>query len=160
MSIIFGVSIAERATSARDGVDVCIEMVETWGYAPSGRAYTMRIRPKRGSVQIVCGKYYVAVRCPDDAVIVMPNHYTVHSLNMEGFVRGENILYPDDLIDYAKEKGFYEETDGEFDFARASRLKAPIAAMAILIASSTARSCCSTACSPALAMTTRNIPSM
>lgn len=110
--------IAERATSARDGVDVCIEMVETWGYAPSGRAYTIADKDEAWMVQIVSGKYYVAVRCPDDAVIVMPNHYTVHSLNMEGFVRGENILYPDDLIDYAKEKGFYEETDGEFDFAK------------------------------------------
>ena len=97
--------IAERATSARDGVDVCIEMVESWGYAPSGRAYTIADKDEAWMVQIVSGKYYVAVRCPDDAVIVMPNHYTVHSLNMEGFVRGEHNLYPDDLIDSAKEQG-------------------------------------------------------
>ena len=110
--------LAERATSARHGVEICIDMVETWGYAPSGRAYTIADQNEVWMVQIISGKYYVAVRCPDDAVIVMPNHYTVHDLNLEGCVRGETIFYPDDLIDYAKEKGFYQETDGVFDFAK------------------------------------------
>lgn len=110
--------LAERATSARHGVEICIDMVETWGYAPSGRAYTIADQNEAWMVQIISGKYYVAVRCPDDAVIVMPNHYTVHDLNLEGCVRGETIFYPDDLIDYAKEKGFYQETDGVFDFAK------------------------------------------
>lgn len=110
--------IAERATSARHGVEICIEMVETWGYAPSGRAYTIADKDEGWMVQIVSGKYYVAARCPDDAVIVMPNHYTIHELDMDGYVRGENLFYPDDLITYAKEKGFYEETNGKFDFAK------------------------------------------
>ncbi len=109
--------LAERSTSARHGVEICIDMIETWGYAPSGRAYTIADKNEAWMVQIVSGKYYVAVRCPDDAVIVMPNHYTVHDIFAENFVRGENILYPDDLIDYAKEKGFYVEIDGKFDFA-------------------------------------------
>lgn len=110
--------LAERATSARHGVEICIEMVETWGYAPSGRAYTIADKDEAWMVQIVSGKYYVAARCPDDAVVIMPNHYTIHDLNMEGYVRGENLFYPDDLISYAKEKGYYEETDGVFDFAK------------------------------------------
>ena len=110
--------LAERATSARHGVEICIDMIETWGYAPSGRAYTIADKDEAWMVQIVSGKYYVAARCPDDAVVIMPNHYTIHDLNMEGYVRGENIFYPDDLIEYAKEKGYYQETDGVFDFAK------------------------------------------
>ena len=33
--------LAERARSARDGARVLIDMMETWGYAMSGRAYTI-----------------------------------------------------------------------------------------------------------------------
>lgn len=107
--------VAERATSARHGVQIIIEMVETYGYAPSGRAYTVADADEAWMVQIFSGKHYVALRCPDDEVVVFPNHYTVHDLSDYDEA---NIMYSDGLIRYAKQNGFYEEVDGKFDFAK------------------------------------------
>lgn len=107
--------VAERATSARDAVNIIIKMVEDYGYAPSGRTYTVADRDEAWMVQIVSGKMYVAIRCPDDEVVVFPNHYTVHHL--DDYPK-ENIIYPKDIISYAKKKGIYEEVDGKFDFAK------------------------------------------
>lgn len=107
--------VAERATSARNAVDIIIEMIEKYGYAPSGRTYTVADFNEAWMVQIVSGRIYVAIRCPDDEVVVFPNHYTVHSL--DDYAK-ENIIYPENLISYAKEKGIYEEVDGKFDFAK------------------------------------------
>lgn len=107
--------VAERAGSAREAVDIIIEMVERYGYAPSGRTYTVADKDEAWMVQIVSGKIYVAIRCPDDEVVVFPNHYTVHSLDDYD---KENIIYPENIISYAKEAGIYEEVDGKFDFAK------------------------------------------
>lgn len=103
--------VAERARSARDAVDLIVSMVERYGYAPSGRAYTVADKDEAWMVQIASGRIYAAVRCPDDAVVVFPNHYTVHALD-DGMICSKNI------ITYAKEKGYYEESGGVFDYAR------------------------------------------
>lgn len=107
--------LAERAGSAREGLKILIDMVETWGYAPSGRAYTVADKDEAFMMQIVSGKHYCAARVPDDHVVIMPNHYTFHSLH-----EYEEMYYPADIVDYAVKKGWYNpETDGEFDFAKA-----------------------------------------
>jgi len=107
--------LAERAGSAREGLKILIDMVETWGYAPSGRAYTVADKDEAFMMQIVSGKHYCAARVPDDHVVIMPNHYTFHSLH-----EYDEMYYSADIVDYAVEKGWYNpETDGEFDFARA-----------------------------------------
>lgn len=107
--------VAERATSARNAVDIIIDMVEKYGYAPSGRTYTVADKDEAWMVQIVSGRIYVAIRCPDDEVVVFPNHYTVHSL--DDYAQ-ENIIFPNNIMTYAKQLGIYEEVDGKFDFAK------------------------------------------
>ena len=107
--------IAERAVSARSGVDIAIEMIERWGYAPSGRTYTIADKEEAWMVQVVSGKHYVAVRVPDDEVAFMPNHYTVGEINPDD----PNVIVSKDLVAYATEKGWYTPEDGAFNFARA-----------------------------------------
>lgn len=108
--------VAERATSARDAVDIIIDMVETYGYVPSGRTYTVADKDEAWQVQIASGKVYVAVRCPSDEVVVIPNHYTVHKLSD---FAPEDIICSENLISYAEDWWFYDPaTDGEFDFAK------------------------------------------
>lgn len=107
--------VAERAKSAREALEIVIHLVETWGYAPSGRIYTVADANEAFMIQIVRGHHYVAARVPDDAIAVMPNHYTFHSLSDV-----PEMVFSPDIVDYAREMGWYSpETDGEFDFARA-----------------------------------------
>lgn len=107
--------VGERATSARDGVRLFGELVEKYGYAPSARIYTVADQDEAWLVQVVHGRNYVAVRCPDDAVTVMPNLYTVYEL--DAFPAGD-VIASSNLVENARQKGFWDGT-GKFNFAKA-----------------------------------------
>ena len=110
--------VAERAASAREALGIIIDLVETWGYAPSGRAYTVADQDEAFMIQIVSGKHYIAARVPDDMVVMMPNHYTFHGLDDY-----PEMYYSPDLVEYAIQNGWYTpQTEGDFsdfDFAAA-----------------------------------------
>ena len=74
-------ALAERATSAREGAKLLMELVETWGYAPSGRANTIADKDEAFMFQLVHGRHYVGARVPDDHIVVMPNFYNFHTLH-------------------------------------------------------------------------------
>ena len=107
--------LAERAESARDAARILMELMDEWGYAPSGRAYTIADKDEAFMFQLVRGHHYVGARVPDDAVAVMPNHYTFHTLH-----DCPEMFYSQDIVTYAIKKGWYEpktEDYSDFDFA-------------------------------------------
>ena len=110
--------LAERARSASDGARVLIDMMETWGYAMSGRAYTIADKDEAFMFQLVRGHHYIGARVPDNAVAVMPNHYNFHTLH-----DCPEMFYSEDLVSYAIEKGWYVPKQSgdfsDFDFAAA-----------------------------------------
>ena len=108
-------AVGERATSARDGVRIIGELVEKYGYAPSARIYTVADADEAWFVQVVHGRNYVAVRCPDDAVAIMPNLYTVYELDA---FPASDVIASRDLVENAKRKGFWDGK-GKFNFAKA-----------------------------------------
>ena len=108
-------AVGERATSARDGVRVIGELVEKYGYAPSARIYTVADKDEAWLVQVVHGRNYVAARCPDDEVTIMPNLFTVYEL--DAFPPGD-VIASSNLIENARKKGFWDGT-GKFNFAKA-----------------------------------------
>lgn len=111
-------ALAERSGSAREGLKIGIELVEKYSYASDGRIYTIADKDEAFMLQVVRGRRYMAARVPDDAIAVMPNHYTLHSLN-----DAEEMWYPEDLAEYARKRGWYtpaKEGDlSDFDFAKA-----------------------------------------
>jgi len=108
-------AVGERATSARDAVRIIGELVERYGYAPSARIYTVADADEAWLVQVVHGRNYVAARCPDDAVTIMPNLYTVYELDA---FPAEDVVVSKDLVENARRKGFWDGK-GRFNFARA-----------------------------------------
>ena len=132
-------AVGERAESARHGVQIALSLIAEWGYSPSARSYTIADKDEAWLIQVVRGFYYTAGRVPDNAVMVMSNHLTIHSLaefpvslaldpdhpvvpmDMD-FSQGA-VLYPSDLISHAMEQGWYTpRTQGrtdDFDFAYA-----------------------------------------
>ena len=130
-------AVGERAENARHGVQIALTLIAEWGYAPTGRCYTIADKDEAWIIQVVRGFYYAAARIPDDAVMVMPNHLTIHSLTefpvsialdphdpqvpMNTDWSQGAILYPADLISHAEEQGWYTprvsgKTD-DFDYA-------------------------------------------
>jgi dipeptidase len=107
--------IAERASSAREGVKVAAEMIERYGYAPSGRTYTIADKNEAWLLQVVSGRHYAARRVADDETALMPNHYTIHEIRLDD----PDVIASKDLISYAQSRGWYDPASGPFDFAKA-----------------------------------------
>jgi dipeptidase len=108
--------IAERALSARAGVELAGQMVEKWGYTGSGRTYIIADKNEGWFFAVVRGKQWVAQRIPDDHVAFIPNYYTIKEINLED---SENFLSSRDLIAYSERRGWYDkDKDGPFNFAK------------------------------------------
>ena len=108
--------VAERAKTAREGVQIIGQMVETYGYNGSGRVYTV-IDPKEVWLcAVVAGRHWVAERVPDGEVVVYSNRYPLRQINLKD---KEHFMGSKDLISYAIEKGWYDPASGPFDFGKA-----------------------------------------
>ncbi|MGI6626839.1 MAG: C69 family dipeptidase [Bacillota bacterium] len=112
--------IAQRAKTARQGVEIAANLVDHYGYTASGRAYQIVDKNEGWVFQVVKGKHYVAKRVPDDQVMFIPNWYTIHHVDLAD---KENYIASPDIIDYAINQGWYDpKTPGDytdFDFAQA-----------------------------------------
>lgn len=107
-------AVAERAASARDGLKIAIELIRDYGYASPGRMYTIADKQEAFMLQVVRGHRYLAARVPDDALVILPNHYTFHTLT-----DAEEMFYPDDLVSHAAEMNWFDPEKEPFDFAAA-----------------------------------------
>jgi dipeptidase len=109
--------VAERATSAREGVHLAGQLVERFGYAGSGRTYII-CDPREGWLFCaVNGRHWVARRVPDGQVALVANTYTVQDIDLSDTI---NYLGSTDIVDYAVTRGWYDpKIDGAFNFARA-----------------------------------------
>ena len=105
--------VAEQAKSAKDALEIACDLVEKYGYASSGRSYAFADKDEIFVMQIVHGKHYSIARVPDDEVAVIPNHYTIRFPE-------ENSRGYENLISYAKQRGWYNDNDKDsrFDFSR------------------------------------------
>lgn len=109
--------MAERAVSAKDAVILAGRLIEQFGYTGSGRTYCIADPNEAWALAVVNGKHWVAQRIPDDAVMVLPNNFTIREVNLND---RENFLSCADLIDYAIKRGWYNpNTDGPFNFRNA-----------------------------------------
>jgi len=112
--------IAQRARTAREGVELAARLVDRYGYTASGRAYEIVDKDEAWVFQVVQGKHYVAKRVPDDEVLFIPNWYTIHQVDLAD---KDNYIASPDLITYAISRGWYTPAKpgdySDFDFALA-----------------------------------------
>jgi len=107
--------VAQRARTAREGVQIAGKLVERFGYVASGRTYVI-CDPQEGWLFcVVNGKHWLAKRVDDDEVAMVANTYTVHHVDLSDT---DNVLASKDIITYAVKRGWYDpDEDGPFDFA-------------------------------------------
>lgn len=109
--------VAERAKTAREGVSIIGDAVETYGYDSSGRSYTVSDPNETWLVSVVAGRHWVAQRVPGNEVSVISNRYNIRQVDLNDT---KNYLACPDLIEYAIAKGWFDPTSGEpFDFGEA-----------------------------------------
>jgi dipeptidase len=108
--------IAQRAHSAREGVQLAGELIERFGYVDSGRTYVIADPREAWLLSVVRGRHWVARRVPDDQVVVLSNVYVVDKVDLSD---SANYLGSRDLIEYAVRRGwFHPNRDEPFRFDR------------------------------------------
>lgn len=110
--------IAQRAKTARQGVEIAVALLDEYGYTATGRAYEIVDNDEGWILQVVKGKHYVAKRVPDDEVLFIPNWFTIHGVDLDD---KQNCIASPDIITYAIDRGWYipaKQGDfSDFDFA-------------------------------------------
>lgn len=108
--------IAERAQSARQAVKLAGQLIEQFGYNSSGRTYSIADPQEAYLLAVVFGRYWLAQRIPDDAIALIPNYYTIGSIDWSDTVQ---FLAAPGLKQFAIDQGWYNPSgDQPFNFRR------------------------------------------
>jgi dipeptidase len=112
----------QRATSAREAIDIMINLVNEHGYYSSGESFSIADKNEAWIMELtgkgpgVKGAVWVAQRIPDGYISGHANQARITTFPKDD---PENCLYSEDVISFAREKGYFEGDDVDFDFAAA-----------------------------------------
>ncbi|MGL4364192.1 MAG: C69 family dipeptidase [Bacteroidales bacterium] len=136
----------QRATSARDAIAIMGELVEKYGYYSSGESFTIADADEVWILEMIGkgttlkfnakkkpfakGAVWVAVRIPDGSVSGHANQARIQTFSL---ANGKNaitykqiakrnlptveVIYSDDVIDFARACGYFSGKDSEFSFS-------------------------------------------
>lgn len=106
--------IAERAHTAREGVKIAGKLISSIGYTSSGRTYCISDPKEIWLLAVVKGHHWLAERVPDDSVAIVPNYYTIETVNLRDTT---DFLASPGLVQYAVLRGWYVPKRGKiFNF--------------------------------------------
>ena len=112
----------ERARTAREAVDIMTSLVKEYGYASEGESFSIAdpnevwIMDLVGKGKADKGAVWVARRLPDDCIAGHANAPRIHKFPLND---KKNTLYSPDVISFAREAGYFNGKDEDFDFAEA-----------------------------------------
>jgi dipeptidase len=108
--------VIERARTAREAVKMAGTIVEKFGYATSGRVYSIADPNEAWVFEVANGKHWIARRVPDDEVVIVPNYYVIDDFHKDDTT---NYLSSPGLIEYARANGWYDSHSGtSFNFRK------------------------------------------
>jgi dipeptidase len=110
----------ERARTAREAIEVITSLVAEYGYASSGESLSIGDENEVWILEIISkgadelGAVWVARRVPDGYVSAHANQARIRTFPLND---PANTLYSADVIDFARDRGWYEGADEDFSFA-------------------------------------------
>ena len=120
----------QRAKTAREAIGVIVELANTYGYASSGESFSIAdpeeawimeligkgSKPDTAGINTRKGIVWVARRIPDGYVSAHANQSRITTFPLDD---PENCLYAPDVIDFAREMGYFEGEDADFSYCDA-----------------------------------------
>jgi dipeptidase len=112
----------QRAKTAREAIHIMTSLVEEYGYYSSGESFSIGdpnevwIMEMIGKGKGKKGAVWVAVKIPDGYVSAHANQARITTFPLND---KENCLYSPDVITFAREMGYYDGADKDFDFSAA-----------------------------------------
>ncbi len=112
----------ERAKTAREAIDVIVDLANTYGYASSGESFSIADTEEVWVMDLIGkgegnkGIVWVARRVPDGYICAHANQARISTFPLND---PENCMYAPDVISFAREKGWFNGSDAEFSFCDA-----------------------------------------
>ena len=119
----------QRATTAREAIDIMVELANTHGYASSGESFSVADENEAWIFEIIGkgtkmvdgknvnkGIVWVARRIPDGYICAHANQARISNFPLND---PENCIYSEDVISFAREMGYFDGKDEEFSFCQA-----------------------------------------
>ena len=112
----------QRATTAREAIDIIVDLANTYGYYSGGESFSIADENEAWIMELIGkgkdkkGIVWVARRIPDGYISAHANQARITTFPLND---KENCLYAEDVISLAREKGYFTGKDEEFSFAGA-----------------------------------------
>lgn len=110
----------QRSKNAREAIKVMTSLVSEYGYASEGESFSIS-DPQEAWIMEMIGKgnagkgaVWVALRIPDGYISGHANQARITTFPLND---PENSLYSDDVITFAREKGWFKGKDKDFSFS-------------------------------------------
>ena len=110
----------ERATTAREAIEIMVDLANTHGYASSGESFSVADKNEAWIFEVIGkgadnkGIVWVARRVPDGYVCAHANQARITTFPKDD---PENCLFASDVISFAREAGLYDGSDDDFSFS-------------------------------------------
>ena len=112
----------ERAKTAREAIDVVVDLANTYGYYSSGESFSFADKDEVWVMDLIGkgpenkGIVWVARRVPDGYICSHANQARISTFPLND---PENCMYAPDVITFAREKGYFNGEDKDFSFCDA-----------------------------------------
>jgi dipeptidase len=110
----------QRSRTAREAVQTMGGLIEKYGYrsynGEAGDIFSIADPNEGWLMEVAIGGLWVAQRVPDDSFMVLANRFRIGPVDLKDSSR---FLASPNLIDFARQKGWYDPAKGPFDFQRA-----------------------------------------
>ncbi len=111
----------ERSKSASEAIDVMTSLVAEYGYASEGESFSIADKNEVWVMDMIGkgtekGAVWIAVRIPDDAICAHANEPRIRQVNLKD---KKNVRYSKDMIEFARNRGYFSGKDSDFSFADA-----------------------------------------
>ena len=109
----------ERATSARNAIDIMTSLATIYGYCSEGESFSVADKNEAWILELIGkgagekGAVWAAVRIPDDCVSAHANQSRITRLSQYA---KKQVLCSKDVITFARKKGYFTGKDAEFSF--------------------------------------------
>lgn len=97
--------VAERAHTAREAVQIAIDLTTRYGYTHQGRTYTFADKNEAWQVALLRGHRYLARRVADNEITFLANAYLLDNVDLND---KENVIASPDLVEHAIKMGTYK----------------------------------------------------
>ena len=112
----------ERAKTAREAIDIIVDLANTYGYYSSGESFSLADTEEVWVMDLIGkgpdnkGIVWVARRVPDGYICAHANQARISTFPLND---PENCIYAPDVITFAREKGYFNGEDKDFSFCDA-----------------------------------------